>query len=80
MADTVEIAIPVSRSVADQLRTEEDRRRVGRLVGALLAARVAEPDPLIRLLDRMRSSTAAAGLTDEMVDEELAAYNAERRN
>jgi hypothetical protein len=38
------------------------------------------PDPLAAVLERTSRAAEAAGLTDEAIDAELAAYNAERRH
>jgi hypothetical protein len=38
-----------------------------------------ERDPLIRAIAGLKAQAHAAGLTDEIIDEELAAYNAERQ-
>jgi hypothetical protein len=48
-------------------------------VSALFASGITRRQRLEELMKDMSAKAAAAGLTDEMIDEELAAYNAERR-
>jgi hypothetical protein len=79
MSDLVDVTIPVGRDLADDLKTQEDRRKLGILVSALFATGMTRRLRLEELMKEMSAKTAAAGLTDEMIDEELAAYNAERR-
>jgi hypothetical protein len=57
-----------------------DSRRleaVGRLVDRLF--RPGADDPLVALLERTAAEAREAGLTENAINEELAAYNAERR-
>jgi hypothetical protein len=79
MGDLVDVTIPVSRALAEDLKTQEDRRKLGILVSALFASGITRRQRLEELMKEMSAKAAAAGLTDEMIDEELAAYNAERR-
>jgi hypothetical protein len=46
---------------------------------AIPVAPQPERDPLIRAIAGLKAQAHAAGLTDEIIDEELAAYNAERQ-
>lgn len=77
MDDVVEVTIPVEAHAAAALADAGTREMVGRLVSRMLRA-----DGAGRLMDaiaRLKADAHARGLTDEIVDEELAAYNAERR-
>jgi hypothetical protein len=74
MSHLVEVAIPVDAKVADKLRDPQQREAVGRML---------EPDGgierLMAAIVRLKADAHVRGLTDALVDEELAAYNAERR-
>ncbi len=75
---TVDIAIPVDVSVAAALDDAAVRAMAGRLVSRML-----QPASVERLFDTMDAISAEAarrGLTDDILEVELAAYNAERRN
>jgi hypothetical protein len=75
----VPIEISVDEAAADALKDADRRARIGRLVSQV--ARLDQgPDPLAAVLERTSRAAAAAGLTDEAIDAELAAYNAERRH
>ena len=76
--DIVDISIPVEADVAGVLAEEKTRAEVGRFVTQMLRARTVT-DPLRDIMDRMSAEAARRGLTQEMLDEELTAYNAERR-
>ncbi|WP_428483765.1 hypothetical protein [Rhodopila sp.] len=74
---TVDIAIPVDASVASALDDSVVRAMAGRLVSRML-----QPVSIEHLFDTMDAISAEAarrGLTDEILDAELAAYNAEHR-
>lgn len=74
---TVNIPIPVEASVASALDDAMVRALAGRLVSRML-----QPASVERLFDTMEAISAEAarhGLTDEILEAELAAYNAERR-
>jgi hypothetical protein len=51
---------------------------IGRIVSRMLR-RPASTERLADAIARMKADAHARGLTDEIVDAELAAYNAERR-
>lgn len=77
MDDVVEVTIPVEAHAAAALADAGTREMVGRLVSRMLRADGA--DRLTDAIARLKADAHARGLTDEVVDEELAAYNAERR-
>jgi hypothetical protein len=79
MDDVVMVEIPVSREAAEALADADKRSRVGKLVSGLLHPRSPGEDPLAALFAETKRAARAAGLTDEDIDAELAAYNAERR-
>ena len=74
---TVDVLIPIEAGMASALDDAATRALAGRLVSRML-----QPASVERLFDTMDAISAEAarrGLTDEILDEELAAYNAERR-
>jgi hypothetical protein len=77
--DLVMVEIPVSRETAVALSDPKKRSSVGRLVSTLVNPGSAEEDPLFALIAQIKREARADGLTDEEIDAELAAYNAERR-
>ncbi len=79
MVDTVLIQIPVTRAAAAALSEESRRERIGKLVSNLLRPETPESDPLAALISTIKAEARADGLTDDEIDAELAAYNAERR-
>jgi hypothetical protein len=79
MTKTVTVEIKVDQEAADALKDADRRARIGRLVSQV--ARLYQgPDPLAAVLERTSLAVQGAGLTDQEVDAELAAYNAERRH
>lgn len=78
MADTVDVTIPVDPATAAALADARNREAVGRLVSRVLRPR-SGPSPLAEAITALKSEARAAGLTDQDVDAELAAYNAEHR-
>lgn len=75
--NTVPVTLDVTPEVAAALEDPATRARIGRLV-----SRVLQPAPVERLIAAMEAVAVEAerrGLTDEILQEELAAYNAERR-
>lgn len=52
---------------------------MGELVSQLLRPDSPEMDPLTALIAAVKAEARANGLTDEMIDAELDAYNAEHR-
>src|SRR5215210_6207447 len=76
--NTVPVTIEVEPAAAAALDDPDTRARIGRLV-----SRVLQPAPVERLIAAMDALAAEAerrGLTEEILEEELAAYNAERRD
>ncbi len=80
MDDMAYVNIPVPKDVADRLRSDEDRARAGRVLSELMRPASPESDPLRVLIAALKDEAHGAGLTDAMIDAELAAYNAERRS
>lgn len=79
MDTTVDVKIPVEPDVAAVLDQDADQRAsVGRVVGRIVHGRRSTA-ALADAITRLKSRAQTAGLTDAIVDEELAAYNAERR-
>jgi hypothetical protein len=79
MDNTVDVTIPVDAEAAAALGDARNRAAVGRLISRVLHPRPGD-DPLIAAIAALKAEVRAAGLTGEDIDEELAAYNAERRS
>ena len=79
MNDTVTASIPVTPEAAKLLRDTDRAHKIGRLVSDILRPTSPETDPLAVLIAAVKADARAGGLTDEEIDAELAAYNAERR-
>jgi hypothetical protein len=71
------IDIPVDEETAAALADPHWRQAVGELV-KLMVRPTAGNDPLATLLETSRREVAAAGLTDQDIDDEFAAWKAER--
>lgn len=81
MDSTVDVMIPVDRNAADALRDTQTRDAMGRLVSRVLERQRREAvAQLFAAIERLGTDAAAKGLTDRILEEELAAYNAERRS
>jgi hypothetical protein len=78
MDDTIQVSIPVEAEVAAALADARTREAVGRVVSRLVRPREGV-DPLIAAMERLSAEAERRGLTQAILDEELAAYNAERR-
>jgi hypothetical protein len=78
MGKIVEIPIPVELEAAGSLADRHNREAVGRLISRILHPRPGD-DPLIAAIAELKAEVRASGLTDEEIDAELAAYNAEHR-
>lgn len=78
MGDTVEVSIPVEAEAAAALADARTREAVGRVVSRMLRPN-GDADPLLRAMERLSAGAERRGLTQAILDEELAAYNAERR-
>ena len=74
MGQFITVEIPVEAEAASALADAQRRE----LVSRMLRPRAGE-DPLAAALERLKASAHAAGLTDEIVDAALTAYNAEHR-
>lgn len=77
-ARTVPVTLELDPETATALEDPATRARVERLI-----RRTVKPASVERLFEAMDALSAEArrrGLTDEILDEELAAYNAERRD
>lgn len=77
---TVEVAIPVEAGAAAALADEATRAWIGREVSRMLRFRREGVEGLFATIDALKAEAHRRGLTDDIVDEELAAYNAERRD
>ena len=73
MDDTIDVTIPVESDVAAMLADPRNREAVGRLVSRVLRPR-SGPSALAKAIAEMKVDARAAGLTDEMIDAELAAH------
>jgi hypothetical protein len=78
MPDTIPVTIDVEPAAAAALGDAATRARVGRLVSRMLGP--ASADQLEATMDAIAAEAARRGLTDEILEAELAAYNAERRD
>ena len=74
---TVPVTIEVEPAAAAALDDPDTRVRIGRLVSRTLHQENVER--LMAAMDALAVEAERRGLTDEILDEELAAYNAERR-
>lgn len=78
MPETIDVAIPVAPRVAPALDDAATRAMVGRVVSRMLEP--ASLERLVEVMDAISADAARRGLTDEILEAELAAYNAERRD
>jgi hypothetical protein len=80
MGKMVEITLPVEPEAAEKLKDDDKRVLMGRVVSRMLEPSPRElADELAKLFAESQAAAREAGLTDEMIEEELAAYKAERR-
>ena len=79
MADAVMVEIPVTPEAAEALGDLARRERIGKLVSSMLRPQSPGDDPLAAVFASIKSAARADGLTNEEIEAELAAYNAERR-
>lgn len=77
-AQTVDVPIPIDASLAPELDDPAMRLVAGHMVNRFL--RSAGIEKLFALMDAVSDEARRRGLTDEILNEELAAYNAERRD
>lgn len=73
------VQIPLSPEAAQALAEPGKLESVGKLVSNMLRPSSPEDDPLAKLIAGVKAEARADGLTDEEIDAELAAYNAENR-
>jgi uncharacterized membrane-anchored protein YjiN (DUF445 family) len=78
MNQVAKIEIPVEAETAAALSDARRREAVGRLVDRMVRP-TRDDDPLAAILEATARQAREEGLTDEQIDAELAAYNAERR-
>ena len=79
MSALVKIELEVTPETAAALEDPGRRRSMGVIVSTIVRQEnVAAAERLRSLFGEIRRDAEAAGLTDEAVDAELAAYNAER--
>jgi len=78
MDGMIEVSIPVEPAVAAALDSPQKREAVGRAVSRMVR-RGGEAHPLIAAMERLSAEAARRGLTDDIVDQELAAHKAEQR-
>lgn len=78
MPDTVPVTIDVEPAAAAVLGDETKRAWVGRIVSRMLQP--ASVDRLFEVMDAISAEARRRGLTDEILEAELEAYNAERRD
>ncbi len=78
MDNTVEVSIPIEADAAAVLGDARAREAIGRVVSRMLRPS-EDADPLLAAMERLSAEAAQRGLTQAVLDEELAAYNAERR-
>jgi hypothetical protein len=77
MDDFVEISIPVEAEAAKALGDAHARAAIGRVISRMVRPNKGE-DPLLDAMVRLSAEAARRGLTQDILDDELAAYNAER--
>ena len=79
MANSVMVEIPVTPEAAEALCDPERREIIGKLVSDMLRPQSPGDDPLAVIFASIKKAARADELTDEEIEAELAAYNAERR-
>ena len=79
MDGEVIIGIPVSPEAAELLRDKDRARVAGQLLSSIIHPTSPEADPLAPMIAELKSDARTDGLTDEEIESELSAYNAERR-
>jgi hypothetical protein len=77
MPDTVPVTLDLPREVAEALQDPATRERAAQAIHD--AVRPALVERLLAVMDEIGAEARRRGLTDEILEEELAAYNAERR-
>ena len=79
MPDTVPVTIEVEPEVAAALADPATRARLERLVRRTLRP-AGGVERLFTAMDALSEEARRRGLTDELLEEELSAYNAEHRD
>ncbi len=77
MPDTVPVTFELNPEIAAALEDPATRARIERLIER--TARPATVERLFEVMDSMSAEAERRGLTYEILEEELVAYNAERR-
>jgi hypothetical protein len=75
---TVDVTIPGEPGAASVLADEAKRACIGRIVSRMLQPASAER--VAAVTDAITAEPRRRGLTDEILEAEFAAYNAERRD
>jgi len=78
MDELVDISIPVEAEAAKALGDARKREAIGRVISRILKPSKDE-NPLLAAMERLSADAERRGLTQQILDDELAAYNAERR-
>jgi hypothetical protein len=73
---TIDVLIPVEARLADRLADPALRARAGEVVNAML--REAAVERLLAAMHALADEAERRGLTEELLEEELAAHKAER--
>ena len=80
MGKLVMVEIPVTEEAAALLRDPSCAEHMGRILSEILVPSSPSSARLMALMAQAGYEARGNGLTDEMVDEELAIYNSERRS
>jgi hypothetical protein len=78
MPDTIPVTIDLEPAAAAVLGNDARRAWVGRIVSRMLQP--ASIERLFEVMDAISAEAEQRGLTEEILEAELAAYNAERRD
>ena len=78
MDGSVDVVIPVDADVAGALDEPGKRAMIGHVLSGLI--RSPSTERLFEAIAELKADAHARGLTDEIVDAELEAYNAEGRD
>jgi hypothetical protein len=78
MGTLVEVSIPVEADAAAALQDPLKRQALGRVISRWFQPQNSK-ERLLDAMDRLAADAKARGLTEDIVNEELAAYNAEQR-
>ena len=79
MGKLVKVEIPLTEEAAATLSDPVRIEDAGRLLSSMLAPKRPDIEGLRSLITEIKSDARAGGLTDQDIDDELAAYKAERR-